>query len=81
MFVAFGLSGVIPVVHGLILDGPAALDERMGLRYVVLEAFLYVFGAILYAVCAHGSSQLTWPIMLTLLSLVSLARAQISMHI
>jgi adiponectin receptor len=53
MFVALGLSGVIPVLHGLALDGPRVMDQRMGLRYVALEAGLYIFGAGLYV--------LRWP--------------------
>jgi adiponectin receptor len=48
MFVALGLSGVIPVVHGLVLDGLGTVDQRMGLRYVLVEAALYISGAGLY---------------------------------
>jgi adiponectin receptor len=50
MFVALGLSGVIPVVHGLVLDGLGTVDQRMGLRYVLVEAALYISGAGLYVV-------------------------------
>lgn len=50
MFVLLGLSGVIPVLHGLALDGIVTLSQRMGLYYVLLEAVLYITGAFIYAV-------------------------------
>ncbi|KAI1768341.1 HlyIII-domain-containing protein [Hypoxylon sp. FL1150] len=50
MFVGLGLSGVIPVWHGLSIYGYRNLQERMGLNWVLLQGFLYIFGAFLYAV-------------------------------
>jgi adiponectin receptor len=50
MFVALGLSAVIPLAHSLALDGYPLVDQRMGLRWVLLEAALYIFGAVLYVV-------------------------------
>lgn len=50
MFVGLGLSGVIPVAHAVVSDGFVALDERMGLRWVLLQGGMYIFGAFLYAV-------------------------------
>ncbi|KAI0012139.1 hemolysin-III channel protein Izh2 [Xylariaceae sp. FL0662B] len=50
MFVGLGVSGVVPVCHGLSVYGYRSLDERMGLNWVLLEGFLYIFGAFLYAV-------------------------------
>lgn len=50
MFVGLGLSGVIPVLHGLSFCGYRQLDERMGLSWVLLQGGLYIFGAFLYAV-------------------------------
>ncbi|KAL1853537.1 hypothetical protein VTK73DRAFT_9004 [Phialemonium thermophilum] len=50
IFVGLGLSGVVPVIHGMGIYGIAALDERMGLRWVVLQGALYIFGAFLYAI-------------------------------
>ena len=50
MFVGLGLSGVIPVIHGTYVYGFWHLDERMGLRWVMIQGALYIFGAFLYAV-------------------------------
>lgn len=51
VFVALGLSGgVVPTMHGLEMYGYAAMRERMGLTWVLLEGFLYILGASLYAV-------------------------------
>ncbi|KAI1470100.1 HlyIII-domain-containing protein [Daldinia caldariorum] len=50
MFVGLGLSGVVPVCHALGIYGYRALDERMGLNWVLFQGFLYILGAFLYAV-------------------------------
>lgn len=50
MFVGLGMSGIIPVCQSLAIYGYENLDQRMGLRWVLFEGFLYVFGAFLYAV-------------------------------
>lgn len=50
MFVAMGLSAVFPVIHGLGIYGVSEMQGRMGLTWVVLEGFLYILGAGLYAV-------------------------------
>jgi adiponectin receptor len=50
MFVAMGLSAVIPVLHGVSIYGIAQLDKQMGLSYVVTQGVLYVLGAAIYAV-------------------------------
>ncbi|KAI5866418.1 hemolysin-III related-domain-containing protein [Durotheca rogersii] len=50
MFVGLGVSGVVPICHALCIYGYRALDERMGLSWVLLQGFLYIFGAFLYAV-------------------------------
>lgn len=47
MFVGLGVSGVIPVCHGLSIYGYRSLDERMGLNWVLFQGFLYIFGAFL----------------------------------
>ncbi|KAB5539506.1 hemolysin-III related-domain-containing protein [Coniochaeta sp. 2T2.1] len=49
MFVGLGLSGVVPILHGLTMHGFHALNERMGLVWVMLEGAMYIFGAFLYA--------------------------------
>lgn len=52
MFVGLGVSGVLPICHALTTYGYEGLDPRMGLSWVLLEGFLYIFGAFLYAVSA-----------------------------
>ncbi|KAI4132712.1 MAG: hypothetical protein LQ338_000541 [Usnochroma carphineum] len=49
MFVAMGLSAVIPVLHGLKLYGLQQMNDRIGLSWLVLQGFLYVLGAGIYA--------------------------------
>jgi adiponectin receptor len=50
MFVLMGLSAVFPVLHGINLYGIDDMRGRMGLTWVVLQGFLYILGAGLYAV-------------------------------
>ncbi|CAN8102950.1 unnamed protein product [Discula destructiva] len=50
MFVALGVSGVVPVIHGLTIYGFEELDERMGLRWVISQGVLYIVGAFIYAI-------------------------------
>ena len=51
MFVAMGLSAVLPILHGMQLYGLATLTHTIGLRWVVLQGIPYIVGAGLYAVC------------------------------
>jgi len=70
MFVAMGLSAVFPVLHGLELYGIKEMQDRIGLTWLVLEGFLYILGAGLYAV-----SILPLAILLKMLTFIgSLAR-------
>lgn len=50
MFVAMGLSAVVPVLHGLKLYGLRQMNDRISLSWLVSQGFLYVLGAGLYAV-------------------------------
>lgn len=50
MFLAMGLSAILPVVHGVVLLGVAQMERQMGLFWVILQGSLYVIGAIIYAV-------------------------------
>jgi predicted membrane channel-forming protein YqfA (hemolysin III family) len=50
MFVLMGLSAVIPVLHGVELYGINEMRGRIGLSWLVLQGFLYILGAGLYAV-------------------------------
>jgi adiponectin receptor len=49
MFVAMGLSAVVPVLHGIQMFGVEQLDRQMGLFWVVTQGFLYILGAGIYA--------------------------------
>lgn len=51
MFVGLGVSGVGPILDGISIYGYFHLDERMGLNWVILQGFLYILGAFIYAVC------------------------------
>jgi adiponectin receptor len=50
MFVLMGLSAVFPVLHGLRMHGFEDMVGRIGLNWLVLQGFLYILGAGLYAV-------------------------------
>jgi adiponectin receptor len=50
MFVAMGLSAVFPVLYGIELYGIENMLQKMGLYWVVLQGFLYILGAAIYAV-------------------------------
>ncbi|KAF2687541.1 HlyIII-domain-containing protein [Lentithecium fluviatile CBS 122367] len=49
MFVAMGLSAIFPVLHSINLYGVAHMRKSIGLDWVVLQGFLYILGAGLYA--------------------------------
>jgi adiponectin receptor len=49
MFVAMGLSAVFPVAHGLMSYGVEQMTRQIGLFWLVLQGFLYILGAVLYA--------------------------------
>ncbi|KAH7310510.1 putative hemolysin-III channel protein Izh2 [Stachybotrys elegans] len=50
MFVALGLSSIVPIVHAVSIYGYQGLDERMSVSLVILHGAMYIFGAFLYAV-------------------------------
>ena len=50
MFVAMGLSAVVPVFHGIRVFGVDQLNQQMGLSWLVTQGFLYILGAGIYAV-------------------------------
>jgi len=49
VFVALGLSGVIPTTHYIITDGLWNAVQKASLGYLLLMAFLYILGAVIYA--------------------------------
>lgn len=50
MFIALGLSGVIPAMHFVITDGIEEAVNNASLGWLILMAFCYIFGAVIYAV-------------------------------
>ncbi|EPE25059.1 hypothetical protein GLAREA_11640 [Glarea lozoyensis ATCC 20868] len=48
MFVAMGLSAIVPVFHGLTIYGISNMQERMGLSWLLLQGVFYITGAGLY---------------------------------
>jgi adiponectin receptor len=49
MFVLMGLSAVFPVLHAQRLYGFSQLRDSIGVDWVLLEGFLYILGAGIYA--------------------------------
>ncbi|KKK19242.1 hypothetical protein P175DRAFT_0434846 [Aspergillus ochraceoroseus IBT 24754] len=49
MFVGMGLSAVFPVIHGLQLYGRDQMMRQIGLGWLLLQGFLYILGAGIYA--------------------------------
>ncbi|GAB7362029.1 hypothetical protein MBLNU230_g2063t1 [Neophaeotheca triangularis] len=49
MFVAMGLSAIIPVVHGISIYGVSRLEKQIGLSWLVMQGLLYISGAVIYA--------------------------------
>ena len=50
VFVALGLSGVIPALHYVITDGFYHAINYAALGWLSLMAVLYIFGAFIYAI-------------------------------
>lgn len=50
MFVAMGMSALVPVLHGVEMYGVQDMRERIGLTWMLLQGFFYILGAGLYAV-------------------------------
>ena len=46
---ALGLSGVIPAGHFVITDGLSHAFNYAALGWIILMAFLYIIGAVIYA--------------------------------
>ena len=50
LFIALGLSGVIPAMHYVITDGFYSAVNDAALGWLSLMAVLYIVGAVIYAV-------------------------------
>jgi hypothetical protein len=57
MFVGMGVSAVFPVFDGLRMFGLEKMEQQIGLSWMVLQGFLYIFGAGLYAVSTCAALQ------------------------
>lgn len=49
MFTGLGLSGFIPVIHGVTIYGYKGFEDRIGVTWIGHGA-MYIFGAALYVV-------------------------------
>ncbi|KAG8721112.1 hypothetical protein FRC08_015606 [Ceratobasidium sp. 394] len=49
VFLALGLTAIVPVTHALWLYGFARLQNEMGLLWLIASGMLYVVGALIYA--------------------------------
>ncbi|KAI0052140.1 HlyIII-domain-containing protein [Auriscalpium vulgare] len=49
VFIALGLSGVLPVSHALVSHGFYTLCQEMGFQWLLASGALYIIGALLYA--------------------------------
>jgi adiponectin receptor len=49
MFIGMGLSAAFPVLHGLQKFGFARMRQQIGLEWLLLQGFLYILGASIYA--------------------------------
>lgn len=49
MFVSMGLSAIFPVIHGLWWYGAEQMTLQIGLHWLLLQGFLYILGATIYA--------------------------------
>jgi adiponectin receptor len=49
VFMAFGLSGVIPAIHYVLMEGWFNDISRASLGWLVLMGLLYILGAMFYA--------------------------------
>lgn len=47
VFVALGLCGVVPVLHGIISHGFTNMIHEMGFMWLLVSAALYLIGALL----------------------------------
>ncbi|TFK49074.1 HlyIII-domain-containing protein [Heliocybe sulcata] len=49
VFIALGVSAVLPVSHAVLSHGPSKLLYEMGFGWLILSGALYIAGALLYA--------------------------------
>uniref|UniRef100_A0AC35U729 Adiponectin receptor protein n=1 Tax=Rhabditophanes sp. KR3021 TaxID=114890 RepID=A0AC35U729_9BILA len=49
VFMAMGLSSVVPVIHLLVTDGFTRMIDHLSFHWLLIMGFCYLFGATLYA--------------------------------
>ncbi|TIA70463.1 hypothetical protein E3P91_03091 [Wallemia ichthyophaga] len=49
VFIALGLSSILPIVHALYMDGLDVLRRTIALDYVLASGSMYIIGALIYA--------------------------------
>lgn len=49
MFISMGLSAIFPVCHGVLMYGLRQMRMQIGLDWLLLQGFLYILGAVIYA--------------------------------
>jgi len=60
LFVSMGLSGVIPVIHGMFAFGPSRMDRTISLKWLIGQGVLYTTGAVIYAMRIPESIKPGW---------------------
>ncbi|KAL7908515.1 mPR-like GPCR protein [Trichoderma velutinum] len=48
MFASLGLSGFIPVIHGVTIYGYKGLEDRISVTWIIVHGAMYLFGVALY---------------------------------
>ncbi|KAF3059673.1 ADIPOR-like receptor SPBC12C2.09c [Daldinia childiae] len=83
-FVCTGLSGLAPIIHGIVMFGFAQMMRQSGLPYYLAEGGLFLIGAIIYATRfpesispgffdIYGSSHQIFHVLVVLATVVHLA--------
>ncbi|KAH6871674.1 mPR-like GPCR protein [Thelonectria olida] len=49
IFIGLGLSGLIPIIHGVAIYGYKGLEDRISVTWIIIHGAMYIFGAVLYA--------------------------------
>lgn len=49
IFMAFGLSGVVPAIHYIIMEGWSNTISKTSLGWLILMGLLYILGALFYS--------------------------------
>jgi len=51
-FFLFGLSALVPLLHGVGLHGSRYMFDYMGMKWYLIELALYATGTVIFAVSA-----------------------------